>query len=170
MATSSQGPLLVCYDRSAGARQAIATAGALAPGHRAVVLYVWTPIAVLFGLYALAVPPAVDDDAALQETALQIAREGANLAIEAGLDATPDAVPGTFNGTWHEILDVADQHDASLIVLGARGLSPVRSLFIGSVSHGVVQHSHRPVMVVPPPAGVEEPPSASDDVSTSVGG
>jgi nucleotide-binding universal stress UspA family protein len=112
----------------------------------------------------------VDDDAALQEAALQIAREGANLAIGAGLDATPGAVPGSFNGTWHEILDMADQHDASLIVLGARGLSPVRSLFIGSVSHGVVQHSHRPVMVVPPPAGVEEPPSASDDVAAGVGG
>ena len=161
--------MLICYDRSDGARQAIATAGALVPGRRAVVLYVWTPIAVLFGPYALAVPPGVDDDAALEEAALLVAREGANLAIDAGLDATPAVVAGTFDGTWHEILEVADRRDANLIVLGARGLSPVRSLFIGSVSHGVVQHSHRPVMVVPPRATVDEPSSTSDDVPASPG-
>lgn len=152
-AASGQGPMLVCYDRSAGARRAIATAGALVPGQHAIVLHVWTPIAVLFGPYALTVPPGADDDAALQEAALLVAREGARLATDAGLDATPVALPGTFNGTWHEILDLADARDARLIVLGARGLSPVRSFFLGSVSHGVVQHSHRPVLVVPPSVG-----------------
>jgi nucleotide-binding universal stress UspA family protein len=170
MDASSRGPVLICYDRSAAARHAIATAGSLMPGHRAVVLHVWAPIAVLFGPYALAVPPRADDDSALAEAALTVAREGANLACEAGLDAIPDAVPGSFNGTWHDILDVADQHDASLIVVGARGLSALRSLLLGSVSHGVVQHSHHPVLVVPPAASIEQPSSMSGDVSTNLGG
>jgi nucleotide-binding universal stress UspA family protein len=156
MRVSRERPILLCYDRSAGSRRAIATAGALFPGAEAVVLHVWTPLAVLFGPYALAVPPGADDDAALQEAALRLADEGSGLAIAAGLAARADAVPGNFEGTWHQILEVADACNASLIVVGARGLSPVRSLFLGSVSHGVVQHAHRPVLVVPPPSGEAE--------------
>ena len=42
-----------------------------------------------------------------------------------------------------------------IIVLGARGLSTFKSLVLGSVSHGVVQHAHRPVLIVPPPTRSE---------------
>ena len=47
---------------------------------------------------------------------------------------------------------MADRHDASLIVLGARGLSAFKSMLLGSVSHSVAQHAHRPVLIVPPAA------------------
>ena len=49
MATTAAGPLLLCYDGSDGAYRAIGTAGALFPGQRAVVLHVWTPMAVRSG-------------------------------------------------------------------------------------------------------------------------
>ena len=44
----------------------------------------------------------------------------------------------------------ADQYDAELIVLGARGLSAFKSMILGSVSHSVAQHARRPVLIVPP--------------------
>ena len=35
-------------------------------------------------------------------------------------------------------------------MLGARGLSAVRSIVLGSVSYSVAQHAHLPVLIVPP--------------------
>ncbi|MDQ3936027.1 MAG: universal stress protein, partial [Actinomycetota bacterium] len=51
---------------------------------------------------------------------------------------------------WHAIVEAADELDARVVVLGSRGLSGVRSALLGSVSYGVVHHSRRPLLVVPP--------------------
>lgn len=47
-----------------------------------------------------------------------------------------------------EILDLAGEIEADLIVLGSRGHGPVARLVMGSVSEGVVHHADRPVLVV----------------------
>jgi nucleotide-binding universal stress UspA family protein len=72
------------------------------------------------------------------------------VARAAGLDASADLAEATYEGTWHAILDAAEQRGAGLIVLGARGLSTFQSLLLGSVSHGVTQHARLPVLIVPP--------------------
>jgi nucleotide-binding universal stress UspA family protein len=46
------------------------------------------------------------------------------------------------------ILKYAKEHQCELIVLGSRGLSGVKELFLGSVSHYVTQHSDVPVLIV----------------------
>lgn len=46
------------------------------------------------------------------------------------------------------ILDVAKSRDVDLIAVGARGLSGIKELFLGSVSHAVVRGSKVPVLVV----------------------
>ena len=46
------------------------------------------------------------------------------------------------------ILKVAETRRADLIVLGARGLSPLTGLLLGSVSQKILQHASCPVLVV----------------------
>ena len=47
-----------------------------------------------------------------------------------------------------EIVGLAEELGAGLIVLGSRGLGPLRSALMGSVAQSVVQHAHCPVLVV----------------------
>jgi nucleotide-binding universal stress UspA family protein len=54
------------------------------------------------------------------------------------------------------ILAVANDLDADTIVLGTRGLTGLRSILLGSVSHAVLQHADRSVIVVPSPAIAQE--------------
>jgi nucleotide-binding universal stress UspA family protein len=49
------------------------------------------------------------------------------------------------------ILETAEKSSIGLIVLGARGLGPIRELIFGSVSHAVVSHAPCPVLVVKKP-------------------
>jgi nucleotide-binding universal stress UspA family protein len=46
------------------------------------------------------------------------------------------------------IIDLGEKIEAGLLVLGSRGLGPVRRLVMGSVSEGVVHHARCPVLVV----------------------
>ena len=47
-----------------------------------------------------------------------------------------------------EIVRVAEEIGAGLIVMGSRGLGGVRRALMGSVSDSVLRHAHCPVMVV----------------------
>lgn len=47
-----------------------------------------------------------------------------------------------------EIVILADEIGAGLVVMGSRGLGRVRRLLLGSASDSVVRHAHCPVMVV----------------------
>ena len=49
-----------------------------------------------------------------------------------------------------QIVQVAEEIGAGLIIMGSRGLGGVRRALIGSVSDSVVRHAHCPVMVVRP--------------------
>jgi nucleotide-binding universal stress UspA family protein len=47
-----------------------------------------------------------------------------------------------------EIVRIAKEGNFDLIVMGARGLSKIREMFLGSVSDGVIHHALCPVLVV----------------------
>lgn len=66
-----------------------------------------------------------------------------------------------------ELLDLCDELEPVLVVVGSRGLGPIRRVLLGSVSEGLVHHARVPVLVV---RGGEEawPPGrivAGDDFS-----
>ena len=142
------GLVLICYDGSTGARRAIEVASPLLHGRRALVLSVWSsPIGM--AVHGMGAAEA-EYEKAQERHAIATAGEGCELARAAGLAAEPLTVRGVpEDGTAHTILDAADANDADLIVMGARGLGGLRSLILGSVSHGVVQHARRPVLVIP---------------------
>lgn len=47
-----------------------------------------------------------------------------------------------------KIIDIAKERDISIIIIGSRGLSGIKRLFVGSISDKVASHAHCPVMIV----------------------
>jgi nucleotide-binding universal stress UspA family protein len=151
----SPGPVLLCFDGSDGAAAAIKAAGELLTTRTAVVLTVWEPVAVwepydpgaILGAGAAMLGSRA---LGLDEIARKLAQDkldrGAQLARAAGFEARGQISGGKI---WHAICDVAAELDASVIVLGARGLSRVQSALLGSVSTAVAVHAKRPVLVIP---------------------
>jgi nucleotide-binding universal stress UspA family protein len=149
----ADGPLILCYDGSEGARDAIRHAGELFPGRRALVVTAWTSVAVpgSLGMGGEAAPMVnfVELDRAAAERGGRLADEGVRIAQDAGLQAEPLPVKAT-GPIWETIIDVAKRDDAATIVMGSRGLAGLRAMFLGSVSGAVVHHADRPTLIVPP--------------------
>ncbi len=151
--------ILVCYDGSADSEAAIDHTARLMGGAEATVLTIWEPFldgmirsgAMGMGMAMGSTAPFADDekiDATIQQTALQKATDGTERATAAGLHAQPRAASG-HGGVAEAILSVAAELDADVVVLGTRGLGGMRSFLLGSVSHAVIQHADRAVLVVP---------------------
>jgi nucleotide-binding universal stress UspA family protein len=144
--TPARGPVVFAYDGSELAKLAIDEAGRqLATGRDAIVLTVWQPYDVGF------VPVGeVRFNAAqiseVREAAERTAAEGASLAQAAGFNARGAAAEAA--PTWKGIVKIADEHDASLIVLGSHGRTGLASVLIGSVAEAVAAHSRRPVLIM----------------------
>ncbi len=140
------GPVLFAYDGSDLAQLAIEQAGRqLAPGRDALVLCVWQPADVGFVPVAerhLNAQQATEVHATAEETAAH----GASLATQAGFRAqslTIEAAP-----TWKGIVEIAQEREASLIVLGSHRRSGIVGHLLGSVTAAVVNHCTVSVLVV----------------------
>lgn len=150
--------ILVSYDGSPDAQAAIDHAAKLMPGAEAIILTVWEPFfdtlarSAEFGLGVTGTyADAETVDAATRDAALATATEGAERARAAGLSAQPQCTDAR-GGIPDAILATAANVDADAIVIGTRGRSPMRSALLGSVSHAVVHHADRAVLVIPSPA------------------
>ncbi|WP_419707516.1 universal stress protein [Promicromonospora sp. NFX87] len=72
------------------------------------------------------------------------------LADDAGVRA--EVVRGTHRDDFtDEILDLAEKHDASLIVIGLRRRSTVGKFIMGSVAQRILLQADHPVLAVKPP-------------------
>jgi nucleotide-binding universal stress UspA family protein len=141
--------VILCYDRSDAATDAVTYAAALLPGARALVVSVWKPVAEEALSPAAKPPPSdtADINEESREAALQVAHLGARQATAAGLDAEPVAVE-VLGRTWEAIELLAEERDAQLIVCGT-GRAGVKSLLPGDLPGALVDHASVAVLVVP---------------------
>jgi nucleotide-binding universal stress UspA family protein len=151
---AGRGPVVLCFDGSQEAANAIAGAGRLLGGRDAVVLTVsepielWTPYdpaTILDAPLGKLVSDSVGLAEIAEEVALKSVERGVALADAAGFRARGRTARGT---AWKEICELAEELDASVIVLGARGRSRIRSALLGSVSATVSVHAERPVLII----------------------
>jgi nucleotide-binding universal stress UspA family protein len=146
------GAVLFAYDGSQEAKASIrAAAQQLSPGRDAIVLTVWQPLAAL--PFGGPVNPELEED--LEMDARKVAEEGARLAASVGFRPTPLAESGS--PVWRSIVESADDHDASLVVMGSRGRTGIGLVLLGSVAAAVARHAKRPVLIVHPPGDQTAP-------------
>jgi nucleotide-binding universal stress UspA family protein len=145
-AATPGGPVLFAYDGSELAELAIEQAGQqLAPGRDALVACVWQTGDVGFrpvGARHFNAAEATQVRSAAEETAAR----GASLAEKAGF--RPQSIAIEAAPTWKGLVRLADEHRASLIVLGSHRRSGLAGHLLGSVAAAVVSHSASSVLIV----------------------
>jgi nucleotide-binding universal stress UspA family protein len=149
------GPVLVGYDGSGPARDAIALTARLFPRRAATIVNAWSsPLDRSYEGEGLVTMPLTDMhelvaslESVCVEDAERLAAAGAATARELGLAARPVAVACGGVGAWHALLAAADQEDAAAIVVGSRGRGAIASTVLGSVSAGLAHNAARPVLV-----------------------
>ena len=136
------GPALIGYDGTDGAKAVLPVAAALLGDRAAVITHVWTSPLESFGGASLEVTPTTFGETALeleQQVRLMaddVALEGAELARAAGMPARPLTVQA-HGGAWRSLLEAAGEQDAAVLVTGNRGRGAMKSSVLGSVSAGL---------------------------------
>ncbi len=125
------GKILVAYDGSIFAKNAVEHAVAIAKAFKA-------------ALYVITV--ATDPSQVSIDTARRIAQEAAKIIEASGYTTEEVAVRSGVPAS--EILNYAEEKGVDLIVMGSRGLSTIQRIVLGSVSLAVVSKSRVPVLVV----------------------
>jgi nucleotide-binding universal stress UspA family protein len=132
--------ILVGYDGSECAKRALEVGLDVAKvyGERLVIAFGYevNPVAGEVADYA----------AALRELAESRLREGQQLVAASGLEIEAvivEAAPA------RGLVQLAQERDLRMIVIGTRGESPIRGALIGSTAHRLLHLSERPVLVVP---------------------
>jgi nucleotide-binding universal stress UspA family protein len=87
-----------------------------------------------------------DYAAALREFGESRLGEGMALAAGSGLEIEAVIVEAS---PARGLVDLAQERDSRVIVIGTRGESPIRGALIGSTAHKLLHLSERPVLVVP---------------------
>jgi nucleotide-binding universal stress UspA family protein len=154
-----QAPVLIAYDGSPAARQAVIDSARILGSGKVLVVTVWeeglaysAPGASMptdAGSIAPLVDPrlAAEVDDATHQHAERVSEEGAALARAHGLDAEALAVADEADVAT-TLLDLIAVRQAVAIAVGSRGLRGIRARLEGSTSRALLKHATCPVIVV----------------------
>jgi nucleotide-binding universal stress UspA family protein len=175
VAAGPERPVVVGVDGSEASATALRTAvtQARATGARLRIVCAWNPTApggwdrVYWEEVTGEEVTAEDPDAAAREAAEGVAARAAADVAALAPDLTVDV---RVRGGDPAAVVIDSAGDAGLVVVGARGRGSLASLFLGSVSHGVVHGAHVPVLVVRAPARrAAEPAKPADPAHGTAG-
>lgn len=156
----------MAIDGSAGGFEAVRVAGRLLSAARDQIAFYYSPPGV-------SLDSTGPDDPQLIERARQAVADvvfnEAKSRLPTELQAKFEKIVGMQSPAL-EVVAAAAAWNAELIVVGARGLGPIRRLLVGSVSRAVVHQSTVPVLVVRPHQHAERPFKALLAAETAVGG
>jgi nucleotide-binding universal stress UspA family protein len=146
--------LLIGVDGSSGSFEAIKLAVRLIDRTRDQIAFYYSPVEV---------PLKSDQDAGpdMRQRARQALADAVFVEARKRLPEPLSSEVHTIVGTQqpaHGLIVAADSWRADVIVVGARGLGPIQSMFLGSVSRQVVQAGTVPVLVVRPDSVPSDPP------------
>lgn len=129
------------FDESPGAQAALATALSVAQrfGERLVLVYGSAP------------PGGLGEEANAHREALrEIGAAALSHAMEAAEAAGVESIVELVDSKPAQALvEVAERYDATVIVVGTAGESPIRGAVLGSTPHKLLHVSTRPVLCVP---------------------
>jgi nucleotide-binding universal stress UspA family protein len=157
--SSADEPILVGYDGSPAARQALATAADLLAGRAAIVAAFMPAVddaAVLRSTLPWPAAGAIQDGLARlereeAEAPVERAVEGSRAAATVGFVPRPVGIPGVDASSEEEdepfkrLLRTVAAEQAACILVGHRPSTTP----LDSTAHGLVHHADRPVLVVP---------------------
>ena len=137
--------ILVGADDSPEAMEAIRWTAALAAdlGAEVVALHIFEPLRHLDD-----VGPGTAFDEVMERVRNQLEIEWCEPFRDRSISVEPMLAEGN---TAERMLEVADEQDVDLIVLGARRLSTVKALVLGSTSKAVLHSASQPVTIVHAP-------------------
>ena len=133
--------VVVGYDESPGADIALDTAIQVAAR--------WGEPLIL--VYGAGPPGGMGEEVSAHRAALrEIGRSALSHALERAQGAAIDTQVELVDAKPAQaLIQVADAHDATVIVVGTTGESPLRGAVLGSTPHKLLHLSTRPVLCVP---------------------
>jgi nucleotide-binding universal stress UspA family protein len=137
--------ILLATDGSKEAELALTTAVDLANSTNSE-LHVVT-VAPGYPAYGIRTPEVIEQ---LRKQAEAVLDEQARKIRKAGGEVAQEHLRVSVRYRAEQLVQVAEDVEADLIVMGSRGLGGVRRALIGSVSDSVIRHAHCPVLVVRP--------------------
>lgn len=135
------GQIVVGYDGSACSEAALTTALELAGplGDKVAVVFGYAPPGVWGGEVA-------DHERAIEEHGREVVGQAQELAAKRGAEIDAVLVP---KRPAEAILEIAEERDAQMLVVGSSGETTLKGIILGSTPHKLLHVSERPVLVVP---------------------